>query len=1211
MGKKSDPGNCPRCPGYAEGDIYAKAHLKGGISGLSKCQSEHPLGSEGFPKTDIWWGFSSGDVQNLEAFQARNNLTSVEDCKSFLEHVLQLSNDYCKTAKEQTSDVAEQEKYINSQKAGAQYQGQLITKPMLEHAVRIAFPVQEKKKAIKAKAPASAAPVAGSSKAAGQATASTGMSDYKNLPAALNSINLNATGPAPSQPTAQSQAPVASAATTSALSSGSSNGTQQGVAQQSSSSNTSTSQATQLQVPNSTTPAPVPQQQQQAGPIGALRTRVQTQQTQNNALRVFTNSFAINQIHANRILHEYQLTGLTGHNPDLGRSKKKALINRFITQSQVLPANRNTFVVNGEGRVIAWQDLAPGSAFGATIEQQNVDDFDRAQVNVASRQLGMNLVYERMINIDDVFRYATGNSPRYAIDVAETALNILFGRAVDDSGTGVWQIGDNHFFTPAAATPLGPGQQQNGSWGLDAIRGFSSHIKARDGRVLLNVNTALSAFYRPGITVDAVIRSICAGNYPGAFLNSQTAKSHLIGVRVRIRYNRDKPGETSRKDTADGRLKTITGFSTRPAKYQMFTDSNGTPVSVYQHFRNTYPTQAQAFLASGQLDPQGDQFCVNTGDTDPSHGRESWFLADMLEIVESQIFRKTLDAVGGAGNNLTANMISIACQQPHVNRTAIVNNGLPALGFVHGRPDPARLTSAGLQLARPMMMVPIRQIPIPTVRYGGGRSGDQSRGPGKWSTRKMLFLTSNKPISGRVSLFCPPGGLLHQNHHDAYRDGLREAWSLNLSNPPKTPPVAPNARFQSLPAMDVVQMKQPLEAPGIGLLVLCLPANNSIIRRDYAKFRIVADQVVGRPSLVICEERMLGSLGKGPNTGGRLNGKALIPYFANNMAKVNTRLGNQNHTVADVFGSLSANGQCDTLVLGADLIHPKGNSSEVTPTIASVVGSTDGTFATFLGSSRRMPPLPPGSPPLGREYIATPQMISMVEERIRAWQSKNNRLPSRILYYRDGTGESQYRFIHGEVRAIRTAYGNVAGGPQFANNLPVTAVVAVKRHTTRFYPQPNAQARAANGRPAERTFTGNCVPGTVVDSQITSPYYFDFYLQSHDVEQGSAKPTHYFVLENGMGFSEHQLQDLTNAFCYNFSHSTSAVSYASPAFYADRLCERAMLYLDSHYNNWPTVQAMTSNTVRQTDIDNCWGRHGRVNRQNPWHPNFDNVMFWM
>lgn len=42
----------------------------------------------------------------------------------------------------------------------------------------------------------------------------------------------------------------------------------------------------------------------------------------------------------------------------------------------------------------------------------------------------------------------------------------------------------------------------------------------------------------------------------------------------------------------------------------------------------------------------------------------------------------------------------------------------------------------------------------------------------------------------------------------------------------------------------------------------------------------------------------------------------------------------------------------------------------------------------------------------------------------------------------------------------------------------------------------------------------NCIPGTCVDSVVTSPYYQDFFLQSHSDIKGTARPTHYFILKN-------------------------------------------------------------------------------------------------
>lgn len=38
--------------------------------------------------------------------------------------------------------------------------------------------------------------------------------------------------------------------------------------------------------------------------------------------------------------------------------------------------------------------------------------------------------------------------------------------------------------------------------------------------------------------------------------------------------------------------------------------------------------------------------------------------------------------------------------------------------------------------------------------------------------------------------------------------------------------------------------------------------------------------------------------------------------------------------------------------------------------------------------------------------------------------------------------------------------------------------------------------------------TGNLNPGTVVDSKVTQPFAFDFYLQAHAGLQGTARPTH-------------------------------------------------------------------------------------------------------
>lgn len=141
--------------------------------------------------------------------------------------------------------------------------------------------------------------------------------------------------------------------------------------------------------------------------------------------------------------------------------------------------------------------------------------------------------------------------------------------------------------------------------------------------------------------------------------------------------------------------------------------------------------------------------------------------------------------------------------------------------------------------------------------------------------------------------------------------------------------------------------------------------------------------------------------------------KALVPYMASNMMKLNVRLGNENHHV-DAFSTIK-----NTLVLGADLVHPKQSNPEDVPSIASLVGSIDNNFATFDGSARRTKHRV--------EIIDADSMTVMATERIRAWRDANNKaLPTKILYYRDGTGQSQYSdILKQEVSAICQAFASV------------------------------------------------------------------------------------------------------------------------------------------------------------------------------------------
>lgn len=104
-----------------------------------------------------------------------------------------------------------------------------------------------------------------------------------------------------------------------------------------------------------------------------------------------------------------------------------------------------------------------------------------------------------------------------------------------------------------------------------------------------------------------------------------------------------------------------------------------------------------------------------------------------------------------------------------------------------------------------------------------------------------------------------------------------------------------------------------------------------------------------------------------------------------------------------------------------------------------------------------------------------------------------------------------------------------------------------------------------HSREADRS--GNCQAGTVVDSVITHPTAFDFYLQSHGGLQGTSRPTLYHVLLDENRFSSDALQALTFRLCHVYSRCPKSVSIVPPVYYAHLLAYRARHYQSHEFSD--------------------------------------------
>uniref|UniRef100_A0A3Q3A3U9 Argonaute RISC catalytic component 3a n=1 Tax=Kryptolebias marmoratus TaxID=37003 RepID=A0A3Q3A3U9_KRYMA len=166
-------------------------------------------------------------------------------------------------------------------------------------------------------------------------------------------------------------------------------------------------------------------------------------------------------------------------------------------------------------------------------------------------------------------------------------------------------------------------------------------------------------------------------------------------------------------------------------------------------------------------------------------------------------------------------------------------------------------------------------------------------------------------------------------------------------------------------------------------------------------------------------------------------------------------------------------------------------------------------------------------------------LASMVRELLIQFYKSTRYKPTRIIFYRDGVSEGQFRQVHSSL-----IQDGCRSQPEYQPG--ITYIVVQKRHHTRLF---------CVGR------SGNVPAGTTVDTDITHPYEFDFYLCSHAGIQGTSRPSHYHVLWDDNGFSADEFQLLTYQLCHTYVRCTRSVSIPAPAYYAHLVAFRARYHL--------------------------------------------------
>ncbi|KAJ0230980.1 Protein argonaute 3 [Hirschfeldia incana] len=252
-------------------------------------------------------------------------------------------------------------------------------------------------------------------------------------------------------------------------------------------------------------------------------------------------------------------------------------------------------------------------------------------------------------------------------------------------------------------------------------------------------------------------------------------------------------------------------------------------------------------------------------------------------------------------------------------------------------------------------------------------------------------------------------------------------------------------------------------------------------------------------------------------------------YRANLALKINAKVGGSNVELMDTFSFFEKHDQ--VMFIGADVNHP-ASRDKTSPSIVAVVGTLNWPEANRYAA----------------RVIAQPPRIEEIQgfgetclELVKAHVQATGKRPNKIVIFRDGVSDGQFVMVlNVELLDVKLTFEKNGYNPK------ITVIVAQKRHQTRFFPDDGSDK--------------NVPSGTVVDTKVIHPFEYDFYLCSHHGGMGTSKPTHYYTLWDGLGFTSDEVQKLIFEMCFTFTRCTKPASLVPPVYYADMVAYRGRMY---------------------------------------------------
>ncbi|KAI7905151.1 Piwi domain-containing protein [Cokeromyces recurvatus] len=630
--------------------------------------------------------------------------------------------------------------------------------------------------------------------------------------------------------------------------------------------------------------------------------------------------------------------------------------------------------------------------------------------------------------------------------------------------------------------------------GAEVWQGYYQSARPTVEKMMINLDVSATAFYEPGSLPEVITK----------ILGRRSIDDFRRGMSV---YDIKKLGKILKllkiRVTHRGehnRNYTICSLTPTSADQTKFVYDDGDEISVAAYFSQRYNKRLHyPFLP-----------CVVVG-------KNSFFPMEVCVVVQGQRINKKLN------EKQTAEMIKFTCQKPDVRANKIIH-GFNLLQYKNNE----YMQQFGMTIKPEMAIIKARVLPSPKIAYHvSSHEAEFIPQCGAWNLRGKKLTQGATLSSWSIVNFA--GGIPVQAIQRFIREMCQTFAENGMNVTNRNPPVlSANPQGDIERSLKEAWLKAGNVAKSKPQVIFCILP--STITALYAEIKRVSDTVIGVPTQCLQSKHI---------------SEAKKQYCGNVSLKVNTKLGGMNWTLPPNYIPFLS--QRPTIVIGADITHPSSRDS-TQPSIAALAASIDARAVKYTSVISFQP---------SRTEIID-KLAIMMKDVLKKFYQACGQKPSRILFYRDGVSEGEFKQVmNSEVAAIHAACASL----DKTYKPTLTFVVVQKRHHARFFP--------IEKRDADRT--GNCLPGTVVDTNIVHPFEFDFYLQSHAGLQGTSRPTHYHVLYDENKFTADTLPELTYNLCYTFARATRAVSIVPAVYYADIIASRARFHRKGE--NWSDTDA--------------------------------------